>query len=113
MNMRPFFASSMISSGLERKAWRRCASVGLGLATIMLHALQVAGEHVDLDIDRPAGRERAQRRHRLRVRDDVDRETGAVALVRHLVDRQPHAVERRSEERRAGKVYVSKVKSWW
>src|SRR3546814_2972181 len=56
MNMRPFFASSMISSGLERKAWRRCASVGLGLATIMLHALQVAGEHVDLDIDRPAGR---------------------------------------------------------
>src|SRR3546814_2567214 len=66
MNMRPFFASSMISSGLERKAWRRCASVGLGLATIMLHALQVAGENVDLDIDRPAGRERAQRRHRLR-----------------------------------------------
>src|SRR3569623_3410972 len=94
MNMRPLRASSMISSGLDRRPWRRRAS-SAGFGTKGLHALQIEGEHVELDIDLLAGRERPERGHRLGVRDEVDGEMGgAVVLVDHLVDGQRAADDR-------------------
>ena len=51
---------------------------------------RVAGHQVDLEVDLVAGRERAERRHLQRVRDDQHREGVAVDLV----DGERHAVER-------------------
>ena len=51
--------------------------------------LDVLGEHVDLEVDLVAGRERAERRHRERVRDERDRE----AVVVERGDRQRDAVD--------------------
>src|ERR1700743_520852 len=94
MNMRPLRASSISSSGLDRKPWRRRAS-SAGFGTIGLHALQIAGEHIDLDVDLLAGGQRAKRRHRLGVGYEVDGEMGgAVILVGDGVDGQRHAIDR-------------------
>src|SRR6186713_2005023 len=75
MNIRPLRASSMISSGEERKPWRSRARSGF--CTIMLHALQVAGKHVDLDIDRITGCEAPESGDGRSMRDDVDAEDDA------------------------------------
>src|SRR5258706_9931575 len=92
MNIRPFLASSMISSGLERNAWRSRASSGF--CTIMLHAFQIARKDVDLDIDRLARRERGEGGDGRGVRDDVDPDQNAAGDVFDRIDCQRHAVER-------------------
>src|ERR1700712_4127527 len=74
MNIRPLRASSIISSGEERKPCFKRAKPTLVLSafgTKRLHALQVAGKHVDLEIDLLAGAKIAERGHRGGMRDDV------------------------------------------
>jgi hypothetical protein len=60
-----------------------------------LHALEVARQHVDLEIELIARLQRAERGHFGGVRDQVQRElTGAVGLVSDLVDGQRDAIDR-------------------
>src|SRR6187401_2859933 len=75
MNMRPLRASSISSSGLERKpCFRRARSAGLDTGTQGLHALKIASQHVDFEVDRPALLQIGESRHFGSVRDDVESE---------------------------------------
>ena len=58
------------------------------------HALQVAREHIDLEIDRPSLSQFGERGDIPGVRDDVECEMrAAVVGVGHTVDRQRNAVD--------------------
>src|SRR3954469_19025332 len=73
MNIRPLRASSISSSGEERKpCFRRPSSLARsGFGTERLHALQIAGEHVDLEIDLGAGTQVAEGGDGGGMRDDI------------------------------------------
>src|SRR5688500_7395555 len=72
MNMRPFFASSMISSGVERKPWRRrVRGVCLAVMAELLHPAEISGEDINLDVEVTAGRDVLKGRHRGGVGYDV------------------------------------------
>ena len=58
------------------------------------HPVDVAGDHVDFDIELSALGEFSQSRLAGGVRDDVDREMRAIIGVPDIVDGQGHAVER-------------------
>src|SRR4051812_32421351 len=91
MNIRPLRASSISSSGEERKPCFSTASSGLG--TKRLHALQIAGEHVDLEIDGPARLNRAQCSDGGGVGNEVEHEMHALGPVLDRVHGQRHAVD--------------------
>src|SRR6478672_2568059 len=58
------------------------------------HAVDIAREDVDFDIQLSSGRDVAERRLVRRMRDDIDREVGrAVVGFADVVDGQRHAVE--------------------
>jgi hypothetical protein len=57
------------------------------------HALDVAGDQVDLQVDPGAGFQCVQRGVLHRVRDEVDAQLGAFRPVRHAVDGEAHAVD--------------------
>ena len=57
------------------------------------HPVQVAGKHVNLDIELSAGLDIAQGRLLPRVGDDVDRGVGFAVGFPDLVDGQRNAVE--------------------
>src|SRR6187402_1536614 len=93
MNMRPLRASSITSSGVDRKAWRKRAILGSDDMTKLLHSAKIACEHVDLDVELAARRDATEGRHLRSVRDDIDAEPdAAIGQIDHLVDGQRHAV---------------------
>ena len=58
------------------------------------HPVEVAGDHVNLDIELSALRESSQRRLMCGVRNDVHREMRAVVGIADFVHGERHAVER-------------------
>src|SRR3546814_18148166 len=71
-----------------------CSSDLLGDLSPRLHPRQIAREDIDLQIGRSPRRRLIQRRHFLRMRDDVEREMRlAVRLVGDFVDRQRDAID--------------------
>ncbi len=74
--MRPLRASSISSSG-----WKGSRAPS---AAKLHHAPEVAGQDVDLDVERPAGLQRIEGGLLRRVRDDVD---GEADPVRQRLDR--------------------------
>src|SRR5438132_1497394 len=92
MNMRPLRASSITSSGVDRKAWRSRATLGLDDMPQLLHPAEIARQHVDLDVELAAGRKVAPCRHLLGMRDDVEPEAHAAAgKIRYLVHSERNA----------------------
>src|SRR3954470_17504043 len=83
MNMRPLRASSISSSGEDRKPCRKRASSGLDM-TKLLHAGKITRKHVDFEVHLPARRERTdvgqwvERGLGRGVRNDVDPDPDAI-----------------------------------
>src|SRR5579872_6570108 len=98
MNMRPLRASSISSSGEERKPCRRRASSGLDM-TKLLHAGKIAGEDVDFEVHLATRGQRVKIGLRVEVglrrgvRNDVDPDPDAIGSILDLIDGQGYAID--------------------
>src|SRR5688500_17808559 len=87
MNMRPFFASSMISSGVERKPWRsRAGSAFSAVMTQLLHPSQIAGKDIDLDMDGTADADPVEGGDGGGMGNDVQDDVHGIGHIFDLID---------------------------
>ena len=82
-------------AGADAQAGAQACAPGSGIAAQALHPHQIARQHVNLEVDAVARFERAERRDRAGVRDQVEREqAGSAGQVVDGVDRQRDALDR-------------------